>query len=71
MKNHHSDIEYVIPGWNDPQKQRVLLQHMMQYALEMGFKPEEVQNMRDRRLLLLTYKAMTLDHQVHKHAKGN
>lgn len=68
MKN---DIEFVIPGWSDPQKQPALLKRLAAYAGEMGFKPEEINNMRDRRLLLLTYKAMMFDHMIERNTKGD
>lgn len=70
MKNHRSDIEYVIPNWTDPKRQGAILKNLLEYATEMGFKPEELKDMRDRRLLLLTYKAMLLDDMVEKNAKG-
>jgi len=66
--NH--DIEFVIPGWSDPKRQPAILKQLADYAVSMGFKPAEINNMRDRRLLLLTYKAMMFDHSVKSSIRG-
>lgn len=64
MRQHHSDIEYVIPEWNNPQVQGELLKQLAAYSKAMGFRDEEMNNLRDRRLLLLAYKAMMFDRSV-------
>ena len=64
------DIDYVIPGFSDPKKQPAILKQLSEYAQTMGFKPQEIQNLRDRRLLLLAYKAMVLDRMVESKTKG-
>lgn len=68
MKDHPNDIDFVIPGFSDPKKQPAILQALMKYAKNMGYKDEEMKDIRDRRHMLMVYKAMIFDKMVHEHA---
>lgn len=60
-----SNITHVIPKFTDPLAQASVLKDMQQYAGHMGFSPSEMANIRDRRVLLMVYKAMKLDELHH------
>jgi hypothetical protein len=59
------DITKVIPGFTDLKKQPAILQQLAAYAKSMGYKDEEMKDIRDRRHLLMVYKAMKFD-QMHQ-----
>jgi len=62
-----ADITKVIPSFTDPKRQPAILKLLSDYAASMGFTPQEMQQFgRDRRILLMVYKAMVLD-AVHGH----
>ena len=65
-----SDITNVIPGFTDPKQQPAILKRLAEYSKSVGFTSDEIKNIRDRRLLLLTYKAMMFDNIVEDHAKN-
>lgn len=56
-----NDIVKMIPGFTDPKKQPQILKELMDYAISMGFGPEEMKDIRDRRVLLAVWKAMQYD----------
>ena len=55
------DIRNVIPGFEDPNFQPQILQHLRHYALSMGYSPSEIDKVKDRKHLLMVYKAMKHD----------
>lgn len=55
------DIVKMIPGFTDPKKQPQILKELRDYAISMGFGPEEMADIRDRRVLLAVWKAMQYD----------
>lgn len=55
------DIRNVVPGFEDPKIQPKILQQLRHYALAMGYSPFEIDKIKDRRHLLMVYKAMKLD----------
>lgn len=59
-----NDITKVAPAFANPQSQPAVLKELAAYAKSMGFSDQEVANIRDRRVLLMVYKAMKLD-QIH------
>ena len=61
--NRH-DIRNVIPGFEDPKAQPEILSALRHYALSMGLSPHEIDKVKDRRELLMVYKAMKFD-QLH------
>ena len=60
------DIRNVVPGFEDPRLQPQILQQLRHYALSMGFSPHEIEKIKDRRELLMVYKAMKLDELHHQ-----
>ena len=55
------DIRNVIPNFESPAHQPEILKQLRDYALSMGYSPHELEKIRDRRHLLMVYKAMKLD----------
>lgn len=55
------DIEQCIPGFTDPKKQPEILKRLANYAKSVGFKDEDIKNIRDRRLFVAMHKAMLYD----------
>ena len=60
------DIRNVVPGFEDPVMQPKILAQLRHYALSMGFSPHEIAKIKDRRELLMVYKAMKLDELHHQ-----
>ncbi len=58
------DITQVVPGFTDPKKQPMILKQLSDYAKSMGYKEDEIKDIRDRRHLLMVYKAMMYDHVI-------
>jgi hypothetical protein len=67
MERHK--IDHMVPGFSDPKLQPAMLQQLSQYAQSMGFTPQEIANIRDRRVLLMVAKAYKYD-EVHKFMTG-
>lgn len=55
------DIRNVIPNFEHPQIQPQILEQLRHYALSMGYSPHEIDKIKDRRHLLMVWKAMQLD----------
>lgn len=55
------DITIMVPGFTDLRLQPGILASMKTYARSMGFQDSEMNNIRDRRALLMVYKAMMYD----------
>lgn len=60
------DIEFVIPNWNSLPVQRKVLEDLKVYAKQMGFTDKEIVDIRDRKILLMVYKAMMFDRMIDK-----
>lgn len=63
------DIRHVCPDFEDPAKQPEILAKMRHYALGMGLSPHEIDKIKDRRHLLMVYKAQKLD-ELHEDIKN-
>ena len=55
------DIRNVIPGFDRADVQSQVLPKLRHYALSMGFSPNEIDKIKDRRHLNMVYKAMKFD----------
>ena len=53
------DLNKEIPGFANPQTRQQVMMKIDQYALGLGFSQKEIQAIKDPRLILLAYKAMT------------
>jgi hypothetical protein len=51
------DITVMVPGFTDLKLQPGILNQLRTYARSMGFKDEEMNDIRDRRILLMVWKA--------------
>lgn len=53
------DLNKEIPGFADPANRQKIIQQIDKYAGSLGFSTAEMQSIKDPRIILLAYKAMT------------
>jgi len=65
------DFGYCCPAFNDPQKQPAILKELADYVQKMGYHPSEFAGMKDRRHMLMAWKALQFDKLHRSMTQGN
>jgi len=61
LHQEHVKMAEVLPEWKEPEKQKKLAKDIKEYALSVGYTPEEVGSLVDHRSLLVLIKAQKYD----------
>ena len=61
LQQEHSKMAQVLPDWKEPEKQKKIAKDIKEYALSVGYTPEEVGSLVDHRSLLVLIKAQKYD----------
>ena len=61
LQQEHSKMAQVLPEWKEPEKQKKIAKDIKEYALSVGYTPEEVGSLVDHRSLLVLIKAQKYD----------
>ena len=61
LQQEHSKMAQVLPEWKEPDKQKKIAKDIKEYALSVGYTPEEVGSLVDHRSLLVLIKAQKYD----------
>ena len=61
LQQEHVKMAQVLPDWKEPEKQKKLAKDIKEYALSVGYTPEEVGSLVDHRSLLVLIKAQKYD----------
>ena len=61
LHQEHVKMAEVLPDWKEPEKQKKLAKDIKEYALSVGYTPEEVGSLVDHRSLLVLIKAQKYD----------
>ena len=61
LQQEHGKMAQVLPDWKEPEKQKKIAKDIKEYALSVGYTPEEVGSLVDHRSLLVLIKAQKYD----------
>jgi len=61
LQQEHSKMAEALPDWKEPEKQKKMAKDIKEYALSVGYTPEEVGSLVDHRSLLVLMKAQKYD----------
>ena len=61
LQQEHGKMAQVLPEWKEPEKQKKIAKDIKEYALSVGYTPEEVGSLVDHRSLLVLIKAQKYD----------
>ena len=61
IQQEHVKMAEVLPEWKEPEKQKQIAKDIKEYAISVGYTPEEVSSLADHRSLLVLIKAHKYD----------
>ena len=61
LQQEHAKMANALPDWKEPEKQKQIAKDIKEYALSVGYTPEEIGSLVDHRSLLVLMKAQKYD----------
>jgi hypothetical protein len=61
LQKEHMKMAEVLPDWKEPEKQKQISKDIKEYALSVGYTPQEIGSLADHRSLLVLMKAQKYD----------